>query len=144
MHVSKSFKDQPPNLWRPQQFYTGRIGAPPKDAPTTTASEWNKEAPTSGHVEALFAEKVAKTSPPAPTTQETQTSPEEVKVQLPVTVEAPSSAVPSATTHTVISVVATSNGEESKAPRVVTLEVSASDAVTTTPADKLAQVAPAA
>ena len=141
-------KGQPPNIWRPQQFYTGRVGAPPPDAPASTASEWNKEAPTSGHAEALFAEKAAK---PSPSNLKTNTHlgqpdlPAEVKIQLPVTAEALASALSSATMHTVLSVATKPDGDdESKPPRVVTFEVPASDAVIGIPADEIPQVASAA
>lgn len=168
-HHANQYQAQPPTLWRPQQFYTGKVGAPPPDAPATTASEWNKEAPNSGHIETLFAEKAAKTShAEEPTTvpnpqiaepipqitepipQTTEPSPAaEVKIQLPANPEASSNAIPSNTLHTVISVTTkpdNNNNGESKQTHVVTLEVPASEMLTKVPVveDITAQIAQAA
>ena len=146
-------KAQPPNLWRPQQFYTGRVGAPPPDAPATTASEWNKEAPTSGHIEALFAEKAVKTSSSepkiAPKPQTTEPLP---KIQLPMKNHpeeaTPASAIP-ATVHAVISVSTKPDDHngESKQARFVTFEVPAEETLLTkipVVVEEFAQIAPAA
>ena len=122
-------KGQPPNLWRPQQFYTGKVGAPPQGAPATTASEWNRAGPTSGHIEALFAEKTANSHPEPTTTRQEHALPAEVKIELAVNTEALPSAVPNTTMHTIISVPSKSDNDESMQTRVVTLEVPVTDLV---------------
>ena len=147
---------QPPNLWRPQQFYTGRVGLPPSDAPALTASDWNKEAPTSGHVEALFAEKTAaKDSHTQQTADRTHASPApapapepapaEIKINLPLNVEmlAPSLA----TTQAVISIATKSDSNnEAKEARVISFEVPQlpAEAVPVEAVAQMVHVAPAA
>ena len=112
----------------------------PEDGLKLTASEWKKEAPSSGLVEYLLGKTEAKKSHPESTTHQTQALPEETTMHLPVAVDTPPSALPSATVHTAISVVTKSNSDGSEPPRVVATEVSAAD----DPTGGTPQIAPAA
>lgn len=94
----------------------------------------------SGHVEYLLGGNGARKIPPESTTYQTQAVPEENKTHLPVTVDGPSHALPSATIHTAVSVVTRSSSDGSEPTSIVTSEVSA----TYKPAGKTAQFAPAA
>lgn len=142
---------QPSNLWRPQQFYTGNIGALPEDAPGSTASDWKKGAHANGKAETLLAssiaEKAVKDSHEEPAAaHQTQALMAEVTTQAqrssipgtpqvvltnPHTSQAPA---PTATTPLVpvsapvsaASAIASKDG--SKTPRVVTFEIPASSA----------------
>ena len=102
-----------------------------------TASEWNEEAPTGGHVEALFAEKAVKKPYPEPTVLQSQALTAEAKPEAQhAATSTPAHSLPSAVpsaTNIEIPVAAKSN-DGLKMPHVVTFEVPGSpvyDAVTT-------------
>ena len=72
------FTGQPTSLWRPQQFYTGRVGVLPQEVPDSTALDGGKETRANGKVESLLAssvaEKAVRTSQPEPAVHPMQTT----------------------------------------------------------------------